>query len=136
MFVTEGGTVASEGVLPNLGGNVTRDVILEYARAVRRVWEASDRLCSKRLAPFIGELVPVLERHDEIDLAPEVRTQLLAMSASTMDRVLKAYRTFNLRRPYTTRKSPGALKAQIPIRTFGEWGEGKPGWLQGDLGGG
>jgi len=192
MFVTEGGTVASKGVLPNLGGNVTRDVILEYARAVsprylaagrqekgvildefckttghhrksavrllcsppqptrtglgrpreytspavealRRVWEASDRLCSKRLAPFIGELVPVLERHDEIDLAPEVRTQLLAMSASTMDRVLKAYRTFNLRRPYTTRKSPGALKAQIPIRTFGEWGEVKPGSLQVDL---
>ena len=75
----------------------------------------------------------MLERHDEIDLAPEVRTQLLAMSASTMDRVLKPYRTFNLRRPYTTRKSPGALKAQIPIRTFGERGEVKPGSLQVDL---
>ena len=34
MFVTEGGTVASKGVLPNLGGDVSRDVILEYARAV------------------------------------------------------------------------------------------------------
>jgi hypothetical protein len=192
MSVTERGTVASKGVLPSLEGDVTRDVILEYARAVsprylaaskrekgvildefckttshhrksavrllcnppkplrtglgrpreygptvvgalRQVWEASDRLCSKRLAPFMGELVAVLERHGEIALTPEVRRQVLEMSTSTMDRLLKPYRTLGLRRPYTTRKSPGALKALIPIRTFGEWADVKPGSVQVDL---
>lgn len=53
----------------------------EYAppavEALRRVWEASDRLCSKRLVPLIDELVEALERDDELALAPEVRTQLL-----------------------------------------------------------
>ncbi len=192
MSVTERGIVASKGVLPNLGGDVTRNVILEYARAaswryltaskrekgvildefckttghhrksavrllckppkptraglgrpreyaspaveaLRQVWEASDHLCSKRLAPFVGELVSVLERHGELDLVPEVRTQLLEMSASTMDRLLKPYRLLGLRRPYTTKKSPGALKALIPIRTFGEWVGVKSGSLQIDL---
>jgi hypothetical protein len=66
-------------------------------------------------------------------LSPEVRAQLLALSPSTMDRLLKPYRLLGLRRPYTTRKSPGALKALIPIRTFGEWAEVSPGSLQVDL---
>jgi transposase InsO family protein len=192
MSVTEGGIVASKGVLPNLGGDVTRDAILQYARAVsprylaaakrekgvildefckttghhrksairllcrppklartglgrprqyalpalealRRVWEASDRLCSKRLAPFLSELVPLLERHGALDLPAQVRQQLLQMSPSTMDRLLRPYRAYGLRRPYTTRKSPGQLKAAIPIRTFGEWAQAKPGSMQMDL---
>lgn len=101
--------------------------------ALRQVWEASDHLCSKRLAPFVAELLPVLERHGEIALAPEVRRQLLEMSASTMDRLLKPYRLIGLRRPYTTKRSSGTLKALIPIRTFGEWTGVEPGSLQVDL---
>ena len=110
-----------------------REYTLPVVKALRRVWEASDRLCSKRLAAFLGELAPVLERHSELDLPPEVRGQLLRMSASTMDRLLKPYRTYGLRRPYTTKKSPGALKALIPVRTFGEWVRVSPGSVQIDL---
>lgn len=106
---------------------------LTVVGALRQVWEIGDRLCSKRLEPFIGELVAVLERHGEVELGPEVREQLLGMSASTMDRLLKPYRTIGLRRPYTTKKSPTALKSQIPIRTFGEWSDVKPGSIQMDL---
>lgn len=192
MIVTERGIVASKGVLPKIGGDVTRGAILEYARAVclryllahkgqkgmildefckttgyhrkaavrllrnppepvrkgvgrpreygsavvealRRVWEVSDRLCSKRLEPFIGELVKALEHHGEIDLATETREQLLGMSASTMDRLLKPFRRVGLRRPYTSRRSPNALKSLIPIRTFGEWKGVSPGSVQMDL---
>ncbi len=109
----------------------------EYDRSVvealRRAWETSDHLCSKRLEPFIEELVRVLESHGEIVLTAEVRGQLLKMSTSTMDRLLKPYRTSGLRRPYATRRSPNALKSLIPIRTFGEWADSKPGSLQMDL---
>ena len=106
---------------------------LAVVAALRRVWEVSDRLCSKRLAPFIGELVTAMERQGEIDLAPELREQLLGMSAATMDRLLRPYRSLGLRRPYTQRRSPTALKTLIPVRTFGEWAGVAPGSMQFDL---
>ena len=36
-------------------------------------WETSDHLCSKRLAPFMLELVDFLERHGGLSLGPEVK---------------------------------------------------------------
>ena len=101
--------------------------------ALRRVWEASDCTCAKYLAPVVGMYVTQMEVHGEIALEPEVRASLLKMSAATMDRLLSPYRRSGLRRPYTHRKSPAALKALIPIRTFGEWEGVKPGSLQIDL---
>ena len=106
---------------------------LPVVEALRIVWETSDRVCGKRLAPFIGELLVALERHGELRLAPDVRQQLLTMSAATMDRRLKPYRSVGMRRPYTHRRSPTALQAQIPVRTFGEWAEVAPGSMQLDL---
>src|SRR5262245_2164748 len=35
------------------------------AAALARAWEASGRLCAKRLVPFLSELLPLLERHGE-----------------------------------------------------------------------
>jgi len=40
------------------------------------VWEATDRLCSKRLHPFLPELVKVLRRHSEITISTEVEAEL------------------------------------------------------------
>ena len=94
---------------------------LPEAQALRQLWEASDRLCSKRLAPFLPELVASLERHGEVALKPEVRELLVGMSPSTIDRLLRPYRRRGLRRPYSYRPSPSSLKGQIPLRTFSEW---------------
>jgi hypothetical protein len=64
-----------------------------YDEAVRDaltiVWEASDRVCGKRLRPLLPALVDAMERHGHLQLAPEVRTSLMAMSAATMDRALQ-----------------------------------------------
>ena len=61
-----------------------------YDDAVREalivVWEASDRICGKRLRPLLPILVEAMERHGHLQLVPEVRTRLLAMSAATIDR--------------------------------------------------
>ena len=53
------------------------------ADALRVAWEATDRLCSKRLHPFLPELVKVLRRYDEITMTAEIEAQLCRMSPST-----------------------------------------------------
>ncbi len=106
---------------------------LAVSQALKKVWEAANGICSKRLEPFIPELVAVLEMHGEIDLSPEVHSRLLAVKSATIDRLLKPYRQQALRRPYTQSRSTSAIKALVPVRTFGEWENVVPGSLQMDL---
>lgn len=98
------------------------------------MWEASDYLCSKRLAPFLPELIVALERHDEVTLSTEQRTALRQISPATIDRLLPPVRRQHRRHGLaTTSPSLAALRAQVPLRTFGEWSNVPPGHLQADL---
>ena len=106
-----------------------RDVV----SALRVVWEATDRLCSKRLHPFLPEVLVSLKRHGEITIIPEVETQLCRISPSTIDRLLHPYRRLGGRRPFATTKPGSLLKRSIPIRTFADWEEDSPGFLEIDL---
>lgn len=105
----------------------------EVAAALRDVWEASGRLGSKRLAPFLPELVAALERHGELQCTLEVRAQLLTLSASTIDRLLKPWRPKGLRQPHRAAPAAASVRAQVPVRTFGEWQGVTPGTVQADL---
>jgi hypothetical protein len=44
--------------------------------------------CGKRLAPFLPELVPILERHDELVLDADTRSRLSTISAASIERML------------------------------------------------
>jgi len=103
------------------------------ARALRVVWEATDRLCSKRLHPFLPELVKVLRRHGNSTMNTEIEAQLCRMSPATIDRLLHPWRRLGGRRPFTTTKPGSLLKSSIPIRTFADWQEDSPGFLEVDL---
>ena len=103
------------------------------ADALRVAWEATDRLCSKRLHPFLPELVKVLRRYDEITMTAEIEAQLCQMSPSTIDRLLRPWRWLGGRRAFTTTKPGSLLKNSIPIRTFADWEEDCPGFLEVDL---
>ena len=67
-----------------------------YDEAVREVviliWEASDRICGKRLKAAMPHLVESMERHGHLDLDPEVKARVLSASAATLDRLLKPVR--------------------------------------------
>jgi hypothetical protein len=102
-------------------------------QALVTTWEAADRPCGKRLAPFLAEVVPTLERHGALTLTAEGRAQLLGLSAATIDRLLRPERQRHGRRPATHRAATARLRAQIPVRTFGEWQDATPGMLQADL---
>jgi hypothetical protein len=90
-------------------------------------------MCGKLLVAVLPALVEGLERHGEMRLERDVRGALLSMSAATVDRQLKSWRKHLGRQPRRPASPATGLKAQIPIRTWGEWGGVEPGSVQGDL---
>jgi len=106
-----------------------RDVIA----ALAEVWQASGHICGKRLHPFLPELVEALERHGELRLAPEVKNKLLQMCRATIDRRLQRARSTLPLRGRTTTRPGSLLKSAIPIRTFADWDDARPGFLEIDL---
>jgi len=97
------------------------------------IWEASDRICGKRLRPLVPVLVEAMERHGHVRLAPEVRISLLAMSAATIDRALREVRQQAGRS--VRRKAPpsAAVRRSVPVRTFDGWDNPAPGFVEADL---
>jgi hypothetical protein len=105
----------------------------EAVAALRDIWEASDRVCSKRLQPFMGEMVRVMRQHGELSVNADLEAELCRMSASTIDRLLKPWRRFGGRRPLSTTRAGSVLKQAIAIRTFADWTDEGPGFLEIDL---
>lgn len=66
--------------------------VMEVQRALTTAWTAANGICGKRLVPFLPELVSTLERHGHLDLADEVRKQLLTLSPAAADRLLAPLR--------------------------------------------
>lgn len=104
----------------------------EVVQLLIRIWEISGRICSKRLHPFLPEMVSVLERHNEIQLSAENKELLLRMSRSTIDRRLQPAR-FEHRRGLSTTKPGSLLKKAIPVRTYAQWDDARPGFVEMDL---
>lgn len=104
----------------------------ETVRQLVKIWRIYGCICGKRLQPFLAEGIEVLERHQELQLDEDTRAELVKMSAATIDRYLKGYRDGDRRGKTTTR--PGVLlKHSIPIRTFADWDEAQPGFVEMDL---
>jgi len=105
----------------------------EIFMVLKKIWIICDYICSKRLAPFLSEIIPVLEKHGEINLTTKVREKLFKVSAATIDRMLAETRKrYRIKGRSTTR--PGSLlKKSIPIRTFADWDEKVPGFFEVDL---
>jgi len=106
---------------------------LEVMSALKVAWEATDRLCSKRFHPFLPELASILKRNGELRVSKEIEVQLCRVSPSTIDRILRRWRGNGLRHGLSTTKPGTLLKNAIPVRTFSEWNENKPGFLEVDL---
>jgi hypothetical protein len=104
----------------------------EAARAALIVlWEASDRVCGKRLRSLMPILLPALERHGHLRLQDEIRSKVLAMSAATIDRVLRAPR--NATRHKKPRQAVPEARRRVPLRTFADWNDPSPGSMEMDL---
>jgi hypothetical protein len=101
--------------------------------ALTILWEAADRICGKRLKEAIPTLVDAMERHGHLRLEPEVRSRVLAMSAATMDRVLKPVRDTGKQGRRRTGINNTPLRKSIPVRTFSDWNDPPPGFFEMDM---
>jgi hypothetical protein len=102
--------------------------------ALITLWEAADRICGKRLKAVIPTLTESMTRYGHLSLAGDVREKLATISAATIDRVLRDVReqAFAGQR----RRSGGvgnAIRRAVPIRTFADWNDPLPGYLEIDF---
>lgn len=108
-----------------------------YGEAVKKglttIWYILDCICGKRLAPMLVEIIPKLERYGEISLDAETKGKLLNLSAATIDRLLGPERKKPQIKGRSNTKPGTLLKSQIPIRTFSEWDDKMPGFVEIDL---
>jgi len=105
----------------------------EVYLALRKIWYISGCLCGKRLKPILPELVSNLQKHQELEVRAWVAKQLEKISPATIDRMLKGERKKYILKGRTFTKPGSLLKHQIPIRTFADWNENKPGFTEIDL---
>jgi len=104
----------------------------EVVQALEQIWEIYGHICSKRLQPFLPEAIKVLERCQEIELSKDTKELLLKISSASIDRCLRPVRIKSSHCLSTTK--PGSLlKNLIPVRTFTEWNEERPGFMEIDL---
>jgi hypothetical protein len=101
--------------------------------ALALAWAAANYICAKRLVPFLPELVASLERHGHLTLDESTRAQLLSISPATADRILHPLRTIDQPRGIQTTKHGPLLKHQVPVRTFEDWSDLRPGFMEADL---
>ena len=104
----------------------------EVVQALEQIWEIYGHICSKRLQPYLPEAIRVLERCQEIELSAETKELLLKISSASIDRCLRPIR-LTTRHGLSTTKPGSLLKNLIPVHTFTEWDEERPGFLEIDL---
>lgn len=108
-----------------------------YGPAVREalgaLWEVADRVCSKRMKVMIPALLPAMVRHGRINDDPSLHAQLLAVSAATIDRLLASLRLAASKGRRRAAGQSSAVRRAVPIRTFGDWDDPAPGYLEVDF---
>ena len=109
----------------------TYDVVVKDA--LTALWEASDRICGKRLKVMIPILLPALERHRRLKLGAADRVLVLAVSAATIDRLLAETKIAAAGGKRRRLGFYSAIRREVPIRTFNDWQDPPPGFCEIDM---
>src|ERR1700693_5190304 len=101
--------------------------------ALTALWEASDRVCGKRLKVMIPTLLPALERNGRLKLDEPDRDRVLAVSAATVDRLLGDVKVAASGGKRRRAGFYSAIRREVPIRTFNDWNSPPPGFCEVDM---
>jgi len=96
-------------------------------------WAVLGIPAGKRLAPALPDLVPILRAFGELDIDDATALLLVGMSAATIDRRLAPERKNHELKGRSHTKPGSLLKSQIPIRTWAQWDDAAPGFVEIDL---
>ena len=107
-------------------GTTTKD-------ALTALWEASDRVCGKRLKVMIPTLLPALEQHGRLKLGKADHDRVLAISAATIDRLLGDVKVAASGGKRRRAGFYSAIRREVPIRTFNDWNGPPPGFCEVDM---
>jgi len=128
--------VLNRGESPNLKTAKRGTNSGKYDEAVRQalltIWYAANQICSKRLVPFLPELIGSLESCGHLNIPSAVKERLLVISAATVDRLLKVERQ-TLKHGISTTRPGSLIKKQIQVRMFRDWDNAIPGFVEADL---
>jgi hypothetical protein len=97
------------------------------------LWEASDRVCGKRLVVMIPSLLPALEGHGRLKREAADRERVFAISAATIDRLLGLVKVAAAGRRRRRAGFYSAIRREAPIRTFNDWNDPPPGFCEIDM---
>ena len=101
--------------------------------ALTALWEASDRVCGKRLKVMIPTLLPALEQHGRLKLGEGDRDLVLAISSATIDRLLGDVKVAASGGKRRRAGFYSAIRREVPIRTFNDWNSPPPGYCEVDM---
>jgi len=101
--------------------------------ALTALWEASDRVCGKRLKVMIPNILPALERTSRLKLDNTERDRVLAVSAATIDRMLGDVKIAASGGKRRRAGFHSAIRREVPIRTFNDWNNPPPGFCEVDM---
>ena len=106
-------------------------------KVLQRVWAASGGQCGKYLGASMALQLDGLERHGELEFgqdrySPDVREELLEMSAATIDRYLAPTKAKDQISGISTTKPSPLLRNSIKVRKAGDEAEDEPGFFEGD----
>ena len=102
----------------------------EVIAALTVCWTVLDMPAGKRLAPMLAELVAVLRHFRELVISDETAALLVAMSAATIDRRLADERARCKVKGRVGTKPGSLLKSQIAVRTWADWDDAVPGFVE------
>jgi hypothetical protein len=101
--------------------------------AMTALWEASDRVCGKRLKVMIPVLLPALEQYGRLKLGLADRDCVLAISPATIDRLLVDVKVVASGGRRRRAGFYSAIRREVPIRTFNDWNSPPPGFCEVDM---
>ena len=124
--IQEGKTVKPKA---RLGAQIYDD---QFRHVLIKIWNTANQVCSKRLVPFIPDLVVAMERHGHLRVSEELRRKLMTVSSATVDRILQPERSRQSLGLSQT-KAGTLLKNKVQVRTFADWDNVIPGFFEVDL---
>jgi hypothetical protein len=108
-----------------------------YGEATRQalivLWEASDRLCGKRLKALIPTLIAAMQRHGHLALDADVRCRVESISAATIDRILSPVRAQASGQRRRRAGIGSTIQRSVRVRTFADWNDPPPGYFETDM---